>query len=234
MTEEERIRDAYARRAESGADERYALNDPANRFLFRRRAADVQALLREHGAWPLDGRDIVDVGCGNGSVLREFVSWGAESARCSGIDLLDERAEAARAAEPAMTIVQGDASKLPWDDASFDLAVQFTLLSSVLDDAMRRAIAFETRRVLRPGGLVVVYDFVWNPLNRDVRGVGAKTLRALYAGCDVDARRVTLAPPITRRLARHSLSACAALERLPFLRSHVLAAIRVPAATTVP
>jgi hypothetical protein len=80
-------------------------------------------------------------------------------------------------------------------------------------------------RVLRPGGLLVVYDFTWNPLNRDVRGVNAGTLRALYPSCAVDARRVTLAPPITRLLARHSLSACSALERVPFLRSHILAAI---------
>ena len=226
MDETERIKDAYARRAATGADDRYALDDPANSYLFRRRAADVQQLLRDHAMWPLAGRDIVDVGCGNGGVLRELVAWRADASRCAGIDLLDQRVEAARTAQPSMDIRAGDASSLPWPDASFDIALQFTLLSSVLDDTMRSAIAAETLRVLRPGGLLVVYDFTWNPRNRDVRGVNANALRALYAACTVDARRVTLAPPITRLVARHSLSACATLERLPFLRTHILAAIR--------
>ena len=225
MTEQERIREAYARRAATGADERYALDDPANRYLFERRARDVQRLLRQHRLWPLAGREILDVGCGNGAVLREFVGWGADASRCAGVDLLVERVEAARAAAPEMRIQQGDASALPWPDGSVDIALQFTLLSSVLDDRMRRAIAAETLRVLRPGGAIIVYDFTWNPTNRDVRGVGADGLRALYSGCAIDARRVTLAPPITRALARFSTRACALLEAVPLLRSHVLACV---------
>ena len=226
MSEADRIKDAYARRAKAGADDRYSLDDPANRYLFERRARDVQALLRRQRKGPLAGKDIVDIGCGNGAVLREFVTWGAEPRRCSGIDLLPERVEAARARSPQMAITAGDASALPWNDASFDVALQFTLLSSVLDATMRQSIARETLRVLRPAGLLIVYDFTWNPLNRDVLGLNAKALRGLYAGYSVDGRRVTLAPPITRRLAHFSPSACAALERLPFLRSHVLAAVR--------
>lgn len=225
MSEQDRIREAYARRSEAGADERYSLEEPANRYLFERRARDVQSLLQRHCLTPLAARDIVDIGCGNGAVLREFASWGAEPARCSGIDLLPERVEAARAADPKMRIACGDASTLPWPDASFDIALQFTLLSSVLDAEMRRRIAGETMRVLRPDGAVIVYDFTWNPRNLDVRGVHAGDLRELYPGCDVDVRRVTLAPPITRMLARFSPRLCGWLELVPLLRSHVLACI---------
>ena len=42
MTDEaDRIRDAYARRAQRGADDRYELDDPANRYLFGRREGYV-------------------------------------------------------------------------------------------------------------------------------------------------------------------------------------------------
>ena len=230
MRETDRIRDAYARRAVRGADERYSLDDPAyryaNRYLFERRERDLIALLRRHALIPLAGRAIIDVGCGNGALLRDLVRLGADADRCHGVDLLPERIEAARERDPRMTLQTGEASSLPYDDASFDIALQFTLLSSVLDDAMRRAIASETLRVLRPGGVLVWYDFVWNPRNRDVRGIGPGELRALYAGCRIDARRVTLAPPITRRLARVSTKLCTALERVPLLRSHLFAALR--------
>jgi SAM-dependent methyltransferase len=225
MRETERIRDAYARREGQRRDERYSPEKPANAYLFSRRERDLVALLRDHGALPLAERDIIDAGCGNGALLRDLVRLGADPGRCAGIDLLEDRVEAAHSVDPRMHIACGDASSLPYSGALFDVALQFTLLSSVLDPRMRRAIASETMRVLRPGGMLIWYDFLWNPGNRDVRGIRLGELRALYPGCAIDARRVTLAPPITRVCARISPRLCAALERVPLLRSHYLAAI---------
>jgi SAM-dependent methyltransferase len=226
VSETDRIREAYARRAERGADERYSLNGPANAYLFASRERDIVSILRRHRLMPLAGRDILDAGCGNGALLRDLVRLGAEAARCSGVDLLAERIDAARAADPRMRFDCGDASSLPFADASLDIALQFTLLSSVLDTSMRRAIASETMRVLRPGGVLIWYDFLWNPGNRDVRGIRLGELRALYPGCAVDARRVTLAPPLLRLCARISPTLCRALGAVPWLRSHYLAAVR--------
>jgi ubiquinone/menaquinone biosynthesis C-methylase UbiE len=227
-SEADRVREAYARRAATGADDRYDRTDPANRFLFERRDAAVRDLLARHALLPLGERRIIDVGCGNGAVLADFVEWGATPERCAGVDLLDERVAAARERLPDADIGAGSADALPWGDASFDIALQFTLLSSVLDDGVRQRVASETIRVLRPGGVLVYYDFIWNPGNRDTRGLRLGQLRSLYSGCVVDARRVTLAPPITRVVSRVSLGLCRMLERVPVLRSHYLAAIRTP------
>lgn len=227
-TEADRIRDAYARRAETGADDRYSLEDPANRFLYGRRWLAIVNLLRDHDLLPLASARILDVGCGNGSVLREFVGFGASANLCAGIDLLDDRVAAARDALPDADVRSGSAAELPWPDGVFDLALQFTLLSSVLDTTARRRIAAETIRVLQPGGALLYYDFIWNPGNRDTRGLRLSEIRDLFAGCAVDARRITLAPPITRVLARWSTASCAALETLPFLRSHYLVLVTKP------
>jgi hypothetical protein len=85
------------------------------------------------------------------------------------------------------------------------------------------------RRVTRRGGLVLVYDFQVNPLNRDVRPVPRAEFRELFAGSRVEFRSTTLAPPILRLLIRApgGWIACSALDVLPFLRTHFVAAVHV-------
>jgi SAM-dependent methyltransferase len=226
--DETRVQDAYARRAARGADERYALSDPANRFIFERREQAIVSLLAEHGRLPNAQTRIADIGCGNGAVLEDFTRIGAERQNLGGIDLIEDRVAAARQRLPWADIRTGSARTLPWSDASFDLALQFTLLSSVLDDGARRQIASETMRILREGGIILYYDFIWNPGNPDTRGLRLGALRALYPGCEMDVRRITLAPPITRLVARWSTNMCGMLESLPFLRSHYLALLTRP------
>lgn len=227
--EAERVRAAYARRATHGADERYTLTDLANLYLFQRRERALVELLRRHALLPLAGRRILDVGCGNGAVLRDLQRLGARPGDLAGVDLLPERVAAAHDANPAIAVAAGEATRLPYRDGCFDAVLLFTVVSSILEDAARHAVAAETVRVLRPGGVVVWYDFTWNPGNRDTRGVRLAELRRLYPGCDIDVRRVTLAPPISRRIARRSFTLAAALETIPLLRTHYLAAITKPA-----
>ena len=129
---------------------------------------------------------------------------------------------------PGMRLSLGDATDLPYPAGHFDIALTFTVLSSILDEQTRRRVADEAMRVLRRGGTLIFYDFTWNPTNPDVRGVGARDLRSLFPDCDIDARRVTLAPPISRRIAPWSWPLASALQALPFLRSHLLASVRKP------
>ena len=229
MGEIERIRGAYAARARGQLDGRYGLFDPANLYLFQRRERALLDNVRRRGFLPLAGRRVLDVGCGSGEVLGDFVRYGADQELVAGIDLLPERVETARARLPSAAIAVGNAAALPFQAATFDIALQFTLMSSVLDRAMRHEIASETVRVLRPGGTLIWYDFIWNPGNRDVRGVGLAELRRLYASCAIEARRVTLAPPLSRRLARVSWTLCRLLEAMPLFRSHLIAIITKPA-----
>jgi SAM-dependent methyltransferase len=225
--EADRIREAYAHRARRGADDRYGLDDRANLFLFQHRERALLELLRRHALIPLDDKRVLDIGCGNGAVLRDFVRYGARPELLDGIDLLPERIDAARErSAPGMRLSLGDATDLPYPAGHFDIALTFTVLSSILDEQTRRRVADEAMRVLRRGGTLIFYDFTWNPTNPDVRGVGARDLRSLFPDCDIDARRVTLAPPISRRIAPWSWPLASALQALPFLRSHLLAAVR--------
>ncbi|HVY91601.1 MAG TPA: methyltransferase domain-containing protein, partial [Bryobacteraceae bacterium] len=122
-----------------------------------------------------------------------------------------------------------DASTLPWPDASFDLACQFTAFSSVLQPAMKLAMAAEMLRVLRPGGAVLWYDLrLNNPRNPAVRAIPLEEIAALFPGCPIDAERQTLAPPLARAVVPHSEALASFLEGIPALRSHNLVWIGKP------
>jgi SAM-dependent methyltransferase len=189
---------------------------------------DVLAALDRHGLTSLGEYRILDVGCGGGGFLRRLVSWGADPKHLAGVDLLADRVEAARRVEPCLDVRQADASDLPFEDASFDLVCQLTVFTSILDDGMRRAVAREMARVLRPGGVVVSYDFRVTRDRRNTRPLRAAELVALFPGFTMDARRVTLIPPLARALAGRSWILCELLEAIPLLRTHELVLLGKP------
>jgi 2-polyprenyl-3-methyl-5-hydroxy-6-metoxy-1,4-benzoquinol methylase len=225
--EAERVRAAYARRAELGLDNRYAYWEPANLFIFQSRERAFLKALREKGFLPLTGKRVLDAGCGDGSVLRDLLRYGADATDLHGIDLLPERIERARELTPEATIDVGDMQKLAYENGRFDLVLCFTVLSSVTDKEARRRVVGELTRVTRQGGLIVVYDFRFNPFNGHVKALGRETLRDLFAGHDVSFYGTTLAPPLTRLLlkAPGGWLAATLLEVIPFLRTHYVAAI---------
>lgn len=91
---------------------------------------------------------------------------------------------------------------------------------------MKMRIAAEMRRVLKPDGLILWYDYhMNNPNNPDVRGVKAGEIHALFPGSDIRLEKITLAPPLARLLAPCSWLLCDLLGNFPFLCTHYLGVI---------
>jgi len=183
------------------------------------------SLLRRHVRDPLAGLDVLEVGCGHGDNLLELLRLGFDPARLTGNELLPERVAAARLRLPAATrLLQGDATQLVLADGGFDIVYVSTVFSSILDDVFQQRLAAAMWRWVRPGGAVLWYDFTLdNPRNNDVRAVPLRRLRVLFPDGRIDARRVTLAPPIGRRVVRLHPAAWRLFNALPLLRTHVLA-----------
>jgi ubiquinone/menaquinone biosynthesis C-methylase UbiE len=197
---------------------------PPERYIHRARDKAFLALLRRHGFETLAGLRLLEVGCHEGALLRSLRAYGADAATLIGIDRDVTSLRRARDIVPEAGCCASDAVALPFTSSSFDLAFAFTFFSSVLEPEARRRAAREVVRVLRPGGLLVVYDFWVNPLNRRARPLEEQELRDLFVGQRVEVERVTLAPPLVR-LLRGNPAVCQALERVTALRTHLLAAV---------
>jgi SAM-dependent methyltransferase len=225
--EVERIQKEYARRAAEIPQGFYSLEHAGNLYIYLKRFEAAVRLLERNGFFPLQNKKILDVGCGSGQWLLDFQNLGAAQNKLHGIDLLPERIDEARKKLPEAILRVGEASALPWPDRYFDLIVQSTVFTSILDPALKAAVANEMLRVLAPGGIILWYDFRFNnPWNSQVRGIGKSEIRKLFLSGDVKTHSLTLLPPLARMIAPVSWILCLCLEKIQFLNSHLIAVIR--------
>ena len=224
-------RDAMAARyARRGAPERYSFLQPDVCLSVHERQRTMLGFFRDAGWTTMADKRAVEVGCGAGGNLLEFLRLGFLPERLTGIELLPDRAAQAKHVLPAaLRLLEGDATAAPIETASQDLVLQSTVFTSLLEAATRKAMAAAMWRWLAPGGAVLWYDFtVDNPRNPDVRGVPLAELRALFPQARITARRVTLAPPLARAVCRVHPSLYTLFNALPPLRTHVLAWLAKP------
>ncbi len=214
-----------ARYARRHVTDRYSLLRPDVWQTLHERQRAMIALFNRLGWLDLSSRRVLEVGCGGGGNLLELLRLGFAPEHLSGVELLPERLARARATLPAGLVLHaGDALHLEWPPASQDAVLVSTVFSSLLDDAFQQRLADAMWRWVKPGGGVLWYDFVVdNPRNPDVRGVPLARVRALFPEARVQARRVTLAPPIARAVTRAHPALYTLFNALPPLRTHVLA-----------
>ena len=224
----DRLREEYADREQRLAGSGiYSLYNPAHRFMVQSRSGEMLDMLGAEGIRSLDGLRILELGCGTGGVLLELISYGANPEELHGVDLLPDRVKAAHHALPHLPLSIADGQRLPYAAGTFDLVLQFTVFTSILDQRVRGNIAGEMLRVLdKNTGMILWFDYWLNPTNPQARGIRPSEVRDLFLGCRFTFRRITLAPPITRRLAPLSWTAAHLLEKLKLFNSHYLVAIR--------
>jgi SAM-dependent methyltransferase len=205
--------------------DRYSLLHPDVWQTVHERQRALLGLLAHHGWDDLRERTLLEVGCGTGGNLLEFLRMGWRPEHLAGIELLPERHAHARSVLPDRVALHlGDACTVPIADAGCDLVYQATVFSSLLDDAIQQRLAAAMWRWVKPGGAVLWYDFtVDNPRNRLVRGVPLQRLRALFPEGRITAQRLTLAPPLARPACRVWPGLYPVLNAVPLLRTHVLA-----------
>ena len=113
---------------------------------------------------------VLDVGTGRGLLL-VGAARRVPAGHATGIDIWNAEDLSGNSAENAyanataegvrdrLTIVNADARRMPFTDASFDVVLSNLCLHNIPDQAGRRQACREIARVLRPGGRAVLSDF---------------------------------------------------------------------------
>ena len=126
-----------------------------------------------------EGEVLVDLGCGRGELLAAAVRRGA--ARAVGVEYspdavrLAERTLELQAATGRGEVLLGDLRAVPLPDGCADLVTMLDVVEHLAPAELAAALA-ETRRLLRPGGRLLVHTMP----NRAVYDVSYRALRALW------------------------------------------------------
>ena len=115
---------------------------------------------------PLQAQRVIELGCGAAALSRKLLA-AYPACRVTGleVDATQHAKNLAAPPVPGLSFVAAGAQAIPFEGGSFDLALMLKSLHHIPPALMDQALA-ETRRVLRPGGLLYVSEPVFaGPLN---------------------------------------------------------------------
>ena len=175
---------------------------------------------------------VLDVGCGGGASLINFLRLGLAPHNLSGIDFQETRISQARARLPGADFRCGDATRLEFADGSFDLVFESTMFIHSVDDGLSAKIAAEMLRVTRTGGYILLSDWRYGKPGSDAHK--ALTQARIVTLFDVDHKTMwlkvfagELIPPVGRFLSRWLPSAYFPVRALlPFLVGQVITVLQ--------
>ncbi|MEP6506719.1 MAG: class I SAM-dependent methyltransferase [Gemmatimonadales bacterium] len=197
-------------------------------FAFDR--ANISAL--GHMELNRDEARVLDVGCGSGAGLIQFLRLGFRPDQLTGIDISNERIDDARRSLPSVEFKCESADRLSYADGSFDIVFESTMFVLLPTEEMASGIANEMLRVTRPGGYLMLVDWRYSKPGSDVYKAMNKSRIANLFGVGTSTTVVAresgaLVPPLGRFLSRRAPSLYfLAQAMLPFAVGQVTTVLR--------
>jgi SAM-dependent methyltransferase len=103
------------------------------------------------------GARILDYGCGYG---RATAKLAAEGWQAVGVDFSAAMIERGRRTNPGLDLVHIAGLPLAEPEGAFDAALLFAVLTCIAADADQRELVAELHRLIRPGGLLYISDYL--------------------------------------------------------------------------
>lgn len=222
-SEAQNIIDRYSRRQNSEAVKQHAKHFYFTHYAQAERELRYLEIIRSK--FPLiDEVKVLEIGAGAGGNLLFFKKNGFRWENMYANELVPERIQMLKDSYDKVKLYEGDAAEVQIPENYFDIVFQSTVFTSILDDEVKKKVADKMWSVLKPGGLLLWYDFTFdNPRNKDVKGIKKKEILRLFPEAkNVRFSRVTLAPPIGRRVKKWY----PVFNIFPFLRTHIVAALQ--------
>lgn len=227
MTEFENLIKIYHLRDKELAD-RYNPLKPHIYLTVQEKERKIIKLIQSENLIPLSDKKIFEVGCGNGSNLLFLLKIGFHPQNIIANELIKERAQIARTILPdQIKILGGNFLDIELPQEHFDIVSQSLVMSSIIQDELRIKIANRMWTIVKCGGGILWYDFVYNnPQNPYVKRVNIADVRNLFPEATIKFWRLTLAPPVSRVLTRIHPGFYHIANLFPFFRTHILCWIK--------
>jgi SAM-dependent methyltransferase len=222
LSEIEEIRNRYKNREK--LDYRYNLLNP---WVYKGEQEKESALIKwinTCSILPIEEKKLLEIGCGTGNNLLQFIRLGFLPKNLVGNELLENRIEKARLKLPAeLEILPGNALDLTIQEKKFDIVLQSMVFSSILDEEFKFQLANKMWGWISGNGGILWYDFVYNnPWNKDVIGVPYNKVKEYFPHGIIKKWKITLAPPISRVVTKIHPSVYSLFNFFPVFRTHIL------------
>ena len=122
--------------------------------------------LKEFSALVPKSANILDIGCGYGRVLAELHEHGYTNLR--GLDFAKEMIAHGKRLNPSLNLKVQETPTLDIPDNSVDVVILFAVLTCIISNDEQEFMISEISRVLKPGGIVYINDFIINDDERNV------------------------------------------------------------------
>jgi ubiquinone/menaquinone biosynthesis C-methylase UbiE len=222
LNEIEEIKQRYKKR--EGLTERYNILQP---WIYKGEQEKERAVIKwinSCSILPIEEKKLLEIGCGTGNNLLQFIRLGFSPENLVGNELLQERINKARYRLPAeLNMFSGNALDLTIQDCQFDIVFQSMVFSSILDEKFKLQLAKRMWGWVKEEGGVLWYDFIYNnPWNKDVKGIPYKKVKEYFPEGSIKKWKITLAPPLSRIVTKIHPSFYNIFNLFPFLRTHIL------------
>lgn len=109
---------------------------------------------------------ILDVGCGYGRTLNELHHRGYKN--LTGIDFSKGMIERGKRQFPYLHLLVKEKDSIDFPDNHFDAVILLAVLTCIPSDEEQRKLISEIKRVLKPGGILYINDFLLNTDERNI------------------------------------------------------------------
>lgn len=175
-----------------------------------------------------DKLKLIEIGCGNGNNLLQLIKIGFNPLNLTANELLEDRVKAAKKNLPAsIKLYSGNALELNLPVERFDVVYQSMVFSSILNKEFRFSLAKKMWEWVKPGGGILWYDFIYNnPFNKDVNGIPFKEIKQLFPEGKITRWKITLAPPLARKVCKINPVLYDIFNIIPLFRTHLFCWIK--------
>lgn len=108
---------------------------------------------------------VLDVGCGYGRTLQELYTTGYKNV--TGIDFSVGMIERGKKQFPHLNLLVKETENIDFPDNHFDAVILFAVLTCIPSDTEQQSLISEIKRVLKPGGILYINDFLINSDERN-------------------------------------------------------------------